>query len=826
MLQTQKNQNKYRLCFGLCALGAACMFLPFVIVDKGLFLYAGDFNSQQIPFYYYANEFIKSGGGSFSWATDLGSGFLNSYSFYHLGSPFFWFSLLFPASWQPFLMAPMLVLKFAVAGAGAYLWAKRYTKDPNMAVLAGCMYAFSGFTVYNVFFNHFVDVIALFPYLLWALDEAVHENRRGTFAFFVALNFLNNYFFFAGQVIFLPIYVIWMVVCGNYKINRKTFGRLAFESIIGCGMGAILAWPALLSLLNNPRTVDLSSGFGFLLYGKTQQYAAIIYSMFFPPDSPYMPVIFTEGTIKWTSMSTYLPLMSMVGVIAYMRSKSGTSFKRILYTCLVMAFVPALNSAFYMMNSSYYARWYYMPVLIMCVVSVQALEDETVKIEKGLWPTVAVLCSFIAFALVPTKTDEGWSLGVIEHPEKFWLNLFVALFGIAVFYLLWQMSARKPKLARQLTAGVLAFGCFYGALHIAIGKFAQWDNDANYRQEQYVGTRNLTETLPDGAYRIDAYECYDNVGLWANKSALHCFNSTVSPSILEFYPSVGVKRDVRTEVGTEDYALQTLLGVRFTVMPEDKVGEFLDKTKNSWVLFAEEDGLAVYENENPLPLAFGVDFYLTQDEFNEVNEKKRGSVLLRGLVLSEEQAEEMGDCVLHLTEFAQTNNTEEQYQIDLAARQAMAATQVELDNYGTTAQVNFAQRTPVLFTVPWDEGFTATVNGEPATLYKVDNGLMAVVAPQGESEIRLTYKTKGLDQSLTVAAISAVLFVAYLLVGNQADKRKKNPQLAVEADAVPAETEQTTLPQSGSIVIPLDLEPDANPEPSNPTQPTQQPQND
>ena len=168
MQPLNRPQNKYWLAFGLCALGAAMVFLPFYIVDGGIFLYAGDFNSQQIPFYYYANEFVKSGGGSFSWATDLGSGFINSYSFYLVGSPFWWLSLLFPAAWLPFLMAPLLVLKFAVAGGGAYLWLRRYTKDPNMAVLGACLYAFSGFTVYNVFFNHFVDVVALFPYLLWA----------------------------------------------------------------------------------------------------------------------------------------------------------------------------------------------------------------------------------------------------------------------------------------------------------------------------------------------------------------------------------------------------------------------------------------------------------------------------------------------------------------------------------------------------------------------------------------------------------------------------------------------------------------------------------
>ena len=54
---------------------------------------------------------------------------MNAYSFYLYGSPFFWFSLLFPQGWLPYLMVPLLVLKFAVAGGGAYLYLRRYVKN-------------------------------------------------------------------------------------------------------------------------------------------------------------------------------------------------------------------------------------------------------------------------------------------------------------------------------------------------------------------------------------------------------------------------------------------------------------------------------------------------------------------------------------------------------------------------------------------------------------------------------------------------------------------------------------------------------------------------
>ena len=771
-----QKQSLYWRTFWLCALGAALMFLPFLIVDKGLFLYAGDFNSQQIPFYYYANEFVKNGGGSFSWATDLGSGFLNSYSFYLLGSPFWWLSLAFPAAWLPYLMVPLLILKFAVAGAGAQLWLRRWVKNQPLTVLGGVLYAFSGFTIYNVFFNHFVDAVALFPYLLWALDEAVLKKRRGPFALLVALNLLNNYFFFAGQVVFLLIYFICMNVSGSYQWKWKTFWALAAESLLGCGMGCILAIPAVLFLADNPRTIDPFSGYGFLLYGQSQQYAAILYNLFFPPDSPYMPVLFDKGVIKWNSLSAYLPMVSCVGVVAYLRCKKDTAFKKILYTCLVMAMIPVLNSSFYALNSSYYARWYYMPVLIMCAATLKALEDGSIDLEKGFRPVLAVMLAFCAFVLVPVKgkDDEGWTVGVADYPEKFWLNLGLAVLGVAVFWMIWLRLRNRDALAKRLCAAALAFGCVIGFSHIAIGKFAQWDNDSSWREQQYVDARALAEKLPEGAYRVDEYGCYDNVGLWMGRSCLQFFNSTVAPSIMEFYPQHGYKRDVRSVPKVENYALRSLLGVKYTICDEADKAEFEKKTENRWELKGQLGELAVYENPYALPFAFTYDSYVTTEEYMAVSENRRANLLMRAVVLDEEQVEEYGSRLTPLDESARSNLDKENFRQDAERRKEMSAWQVDTDSSGLTAYINLKKDDLVFFAVPYDKGFEAVVNGEEAPVLKVSGGLMAVPAPAGETIIRLEYHTPGLTMALVISGASLVLYLAYLAAQRRRPKPKEN----------------------------------------------------
>lgn len=753
--------------FLLCGLAAALIFLPFQVIDGGFFHYAGDFNSQQITFYRYLNGFVKQG-GTFSWQTDLGSGAANAYSFYLYGSPFFWLSLLFPQNWLPYLMCPLLVLKFAVAGGGAFLWLNRYVKLQDYAVLGAVLYGLSGFTVYNVFFNHFVDVVALFPYLLWALDEAVYAKRRGPFAVLVALNLLNNYFFFVGQVLFLVIYFVCRVVNGDWKLSLPLFARLALESVLGVGMGCVLAVPAFLSLLENPRSIDLASGWGFLTYGKVQQYLAILLSWVLPPDSPYMPGIWSEGVIKWTSMTAYLPLVSVTGVAAYWRRREGDAFKKILGTCAVFALVPVLNSAFYALNSSYYARWYYMPVLIMCLCTARALADPDSNFERPIGRCVAIMAATLAFAVVPVRqTVEGveqWTFGVLNNPGVFAASLGFGLLGLAVFGFVNENWQGTRVYATRLTAAVLAFGCMFAVCHIGIGKFGQWYTDADLVQQDKAAIA-VEDDLPGGDWRIDTYECHDNMALWLNKSGLRYFGSTVAPSILHFYPQVGVTRDVSSKPDIGLYALRGLLSVKYTLMPAEKAADFVAAADEGWRFYKEAEGFAIYENENYIPFGFTYDYYVTQDRYTATSRTLRSNLLVRALVLSEEQAAQYGHLLQPLpANQASASLSYAAYVQDAADRRAAACHTFAMTNTGFTAGITLAQEELVFFAVPYDPGFTATVNGKEAEVLNVSGGLMAVPCPAGECRIVCEYKAVGIREAGYAAAACTAAFAVYLLV--------------------------------------------------------------
>ena len=770
----EQDRKKFWQAVGLCALTAAIFFLPFYILDGGFFHYAGDFNSQQISFYRYMNGFVKGAGypdsafagaphNTFSWATDLGSGVMNAYSFYLYGSPFFWLSVLLPQSWLPYMMVPLLVLKFGVAGGGAYLYLRRYVKNANYAVLGACLYALSGFAVYNVFFNHFVDVVALFPYLLWALDEAIYENRHGLFAFWVAVNLLNNYFFFVGQVIFLCIYFVCKLTAKDFRLTVRKFGHLLWESVLGVAMGCLLLFPAVLSLLQNPRTIDLSSGWGFLTYAKVQQYLAILLSWILPPDSPYLTSVWSEGVIKWTSMTAYLPLCSLAGAMAYWRSRKADSKKRIVAVCAVCALVPVLNSAFYALNSSYYARWYYMPTLILAAMTVNALEDPDIDLDAPARGISWIMLATLVFAVVPVRDDTTgtWSFGVLKNPGQFFTVLGFGLLGLMLYRVLCSKWRQDSRFAQRMTAAVLVFACVFAMVHIGIGKFGQWYTDSDL-VEQDTNALLLKNALPEGDYRIDTYKIHDNIGMWLDKSCLQYFGSTAAPSILSFYPGLGVKRDVRSEPEITNYALRGLLSVEYLITTPEKRESFEDEADEGWTYLADVDGYTLYHNDNYVPMGFTYDYYVTEATYEASVKTLRSNLLLRALVLEDEDVEKYSSYLTELPDALLDDLHYDSYTQDCADRRAHSCSVFQMNNAGFHAEITLDKANLVFFSVPYDDGFTAYVNGEKTGILRVDEGLMAVLCPAGASSIDFVYQAAGLSASRVVTAVAIPVWVVYV----------------------------------------------------------------
>ena len=96
---------------------------------------------------------------------------------------------------------------------------------------------------------------------------------------------------------------------------------------------------------------------------------------------------------------------------------------------------------------------------------------------------------------------------------------------------------------------------------------------------------------------------------------------------------------------------------------------------------------------------------------------------------------------------------------------------------GFDAHIDAKEAGLVVFTIPHDKGFTATVDGQAAEIIPCDVSFMAVWVEPGEHEIAFTYRTRMLRPGIAMSALAAAVLAGYAALAWKALRRRQHPQL-------------------------------------------------
>ena len=806
-------RKELKLMTFLLAMGTACaFFIPFIINGSGYFIFFGDFNVQQIPFYQYCHEAVRSGDIFWSWNTDLGANFIGSYSFYLLGSPFFWLTLPFPNHVVPYLMGPLLILKFSCAALTAYLFIRRFTSRSESAMIGGLLYAFSGFSVYNIFFNHFHEAIVFFPLLLLALELFISEKRRGLLICAVFICCLSNYFFFFGMVVFTVIYWFVRTLSGSFKFRFGEFLLMIFECIMGVALTAAVMFPTFIEVMQNSRVDSFISGWSAVLYGKEQIFLNVIECFFFPPDLPARPVFFPNADVKWSSLGGWLPLFGMTGTVVWLLSqKKGTWLRRLLVILIFMALIPGLNSAFSMFNTSYYARWFFMPVLMMSLATALALEDTEVDWHCAWKWCLGITLAFVAvIGFTPTIKDGkvtniglytdasfiygifrklGAKLGIADAGDtdtaignyydlRFWVTCAIAVVSLlAVKALIPIINEKKSSVFKPIIALICVISVSYSAFFIASGQFHSYDIDDVVIEDLIEGEVEL-DLDEDGFARVDVYDGVDNTGLYLGLPSINFFHSIVPAGITEFYKLCGVTRTVGSRPDTTQPAIRSLLSVKYLLDPEiDSSEEFADSsgsTKMSgYTYYGTQNDYLIYKNDNYVPMGFAYKYYMDEETATASGTNRVSHMMLKALLVENDDIEYISQYLTNFTDdyYCSGHESDKLPAVftslsltnDCDALRLDTVDSFKYSSSGFSATSDYTEDRVVFFSVPYSEGWTAYVNGNETRIIKANKGFMAIVVPAGECTIDFSYETPGLKSGIIVTAVAAAVMLVYLV---------------------------------------------------------------
>lgn len=716
-------KHKYEiLAFLLSFLVGCLMFLPITILEKGLFFIGSDFNLQQMIFGEVMNYSLKEGSYLWTWFNDLGSDFIGTFSFYNLFSPFNVFTYLFPARWYPYLCSFLTIVKFGVGGLTSYLFLKRYVKNKKLVLLGSLLYSFSGFQFTNMLF-HYYDSVVLFPLLLYALDNLVYDNRKGYFALTVSLLAFTNWFMFIGEVVFVVIYYIVKVICKSYVFDLKKFFNILLEGVLGTLLASVVLVPSLFFTISNPR---ISNGFTLsssLKYSSLINYIEIFRAFFFPSEV-MTPRAYLD-TANYASVDLYLPFVGSVLAISYSISKKKSWISILMFTCIFFMLVPILNSSFFLFTTSYYARWFYMPTLVLALLSIKCIE-ENISIKSG------TIISFLSLGvMILSYFVLKYRYPEVEYIHDIKYLIMMISFMIINLVILILIYKSKNKLKYLFIFTILFVGIWS---NYSIYKYRC--NSLEYNKRYYNYIHSYKEIKFDDLVRTNSFTgCFSNQGIIFKNGNLLSFNTNMEGSAFEFYNSVDYQRLVSTSI-LVDSPLNQFLSVKYFI-------SCTDEERDDYKLYKDTKNYKIYLNDNYKEMGFVFNKYISNKEFLEKSTEEKYNIINSMIILDDEQITKYkdyynGDVKVNSNKFKFINN-------------------------GFISDIDVSKDTLVLYSVPYDKGWKAFNNGREVEIENVDNGMMAIKINKGMNNVKFTYYPRGLKLGLWLSIVSYIGLLIYCI---------------------------------------------------------------
>ncbi len=154
----------------------------------------------------------------YSWNSGLGSSFLGNFSNY-LASPLAIVMLLLGHENMPEAIAIMVLLKAAFASAFFSYYLRKTTGKNDFSISAfGVLYSFCGFFIAYYWNIMWIDAMALFPIVMYGIEQIVTHGKFRTYLFSLALTMITNYYMAYIVCVFSVIYFL------AFYLSRYTFG--------------------------------------------------------------------------------------------------------------------------------------------------------------------------------------------------------------------------------------------------------------------------------------------------------------------------------------------------------------------------------------------------------------------------------------------------------------------------------------------------------------------------------------------------------------------------------------------------------------------------
>ena len=827
-----KNQNRHKAGITLAAAWAiptlimlAIFFLKsvFPFGDRS-FLYM-DMYHQYMPFFSEFYDKLWEGSGLlYSWNVGIGSNFLALYVYY-LACPLHFLGALVPKAYIMEFLSYLVVCKIGLCGLTACLYLqRRYHTRSVSTVIFSCLYALSGFMAAYNWNIMWLDPVILLPLILLGLELLVKEGRFALYCVTLALSIYTNYYLSIMICIFLVLY--FLVLLFTERCSIRAVWQFTVFSLLAGGMAAVLLVPEVCAILvtdfgNSSFPEEVKTYFTVL-----EELARHCLCVPAERGLDHWPNIYC-GVAAYLMIPLYavnpgIPMrkrFSHLALAGFFLISFGTNVLDFLWHGYNYPdSLPGRQTFIYIFL-----------ILILCYDCFAHLQDlEPKAILLSYLGTVVFLLCCQQFVENEDITEDVWLItlvfvtvyAVLLHLKRTrrgaqW-TVWLAMLTLMAVVLETGMNTYTTSVGTTSRSAYLGQLDNYGDLYaIAQEREREVGNTGLFRMEKFERTTKNDGTLAgyptasvfSSTLNSAVADLYERLGMRHSK-VYYSFDGATAliSALLNVNYLYG---DGGEEAQSEENSLYTLLDVRGQValyacevtlpfgyvapagydVPEGYEGEPL-RLQNEMV---KQLGVSGQLFERTSCKRSGEAVTLTAEEDGYYYMKLTGSgtkkVAMTG-ALERDYSDLKIYSVLyvgHLEEgqtvtFRNDDESDETPEFNLEAyrmeeevlTEALAVLserhleQVSYDSTHISGQLELTEPGRLILSVPYEKGWTVTVNGEVQESALVGGCLMALDLKPGSYHISLEYVPYGLKQGIVLSIVSILVFAGMILLRRRA----------------------------------------------------------
>lgn len=739
-----------------------------------------------LPKYVHLADYLRMEGWP-AWSFYQGVGqnlFPNS-----VGNPFTLFLSLIGAENIPSALVWVEIAKIISIGVLFFLYCRLLGFREHTALLGGLLVAFSAFVILGGTWYVFSTQALLFVLLLYSYERANILRSFWLLPLATMLIATSKAFYLYPFAIFMLVYSVFRFMDageGGWREFGVFLPKAAGWGALGVAMGAVFFIPNALEVLGSPRAAGEASSGGRLMdapvfgFGNTVHNVTAILRVF-SSDS----LGTADGFRGWQN---YLEApMFYCGLISLLLAPQAFVFldsrRRVWYAVVAVLFVipvvfPFFRYSLWLYAGDYYRISSFFIAFMLLFFALKAVD----RITSGQRVNVALLGSTLAVLLAVLYypyTNQG---SPVEPGIGLQVGVFLAVYSVLIFL------SRIPRFRAGVSVAALTVVIVELAVFSSVtvndraalpaaesGQYAGYDDGTaeavRLIQEKDPGLYRIEKTYSSGAARHASLNDA-KVQRYRGTSSYHSFNQRSYIEFLSAFDVIDPGIDGARWIPrlTADSGLLSFASVKYVLSKSAR--EAKDLEKFGFRKAGRIGDVIVSGNRTYLPIGFLYDTYMKRREFDTLEKRQKRIALYKAAVLEE------NDTVGALKAIGADDIPDDyswtDYTRDIADRRAHTMAISTYSNTMIRGRVDVPRPALLQFTIPYDRGWQARVDGQEAGTVKSAVGFTGILLGPGQHDIEIRYQLPyfGLSMSVTVLAWLFFALIAYARVrrGRQQEK--------------------------------------------------------